>query len=116
MKNLKKVLISSIILTIFFLSGCANSLQSDNQLQNQFATLKVSSSDSKSRALDIDEIEFASCLISGSGINIGEAPSKSGFSVKGGVGTFTIENIPVGKNRIVTVQAYQATGSILLVS
>ena len=109
MKNLKKVLISSIIFTIFFLSGCANSLQSDNQLQNQFATLKVSSSDSKSRALDIDEIEFASCLISGSGINIGEAPSKSGFSVKGGVGTFTIENIPVGKNRIVTVQAYASS-------
>ena len=109
MKNLKKVLISSIILTIFFLSGCANSLQSDNQLQNQFATLKVSSSDSKSRALDIDEIEFASCLISGSGINIGEAPSKSGFSVKGGVGTFTIENIPVGKNRIVTVQAFASS-------
>ena len=109
MKNLKKVLISSIILTIFFLSGCANSLQSDNQLQNQFATLKVSSSDSKSRALDIDEIKFASCLISGSGINIGEAPSKSGFSVEGGVGTFTIENIPVGKNRIVTVQAFASS-------
>ena len=109
MKNLKKVLISSIILTIFFLSGCANSLQSDDKLQNQFATLKVSSSDSKSRALDIDEIEFASCLISGSGINIGEAPSKSGFSVKGGVGTFTIENIPVGKNRIVTVQAFASS-------
>ncbi|MCI7799868.1 MAG: alpha-amylase family glycosyl hydrolase, partial [Spirochaetia bacterium] len=109
MKNLKKVLISSIIFTIFFLSGCANSLQSDDKLQNQFATLKVSSSDSKSRALDIDEIEFASCLISGSGINIGEAPSKSGFSVKGGVGTFTIENIPVGKNRIVTVQAFASS-------
>ena len=108
MKNLKKVLISSIILTIFFLSGCANSLQSDDKLQNQFATLKVSSSDSKSRALDIDEIKFASCLISGSGINIGEAPSKSGFSVEGGVGTFTIENIPVGKNRIVTVQAFSS--------
>ena len=60
MKNLKKVLISSIILTIFFLSGCANSLQSDDKLQNQFATLKVSSSDSKSRALDIDEIKFLS--------------------------------------------------------
>ena len=109
MKNLKKVLISSIILTIFFLSGCANSLQSDDKLQNQFATLKVSSSDSKSRALDIDEIKFASCLISGSGINIGEAPSKSGFSVEGGVGTFTIENIPVGKNRIVTVQAFASS-------
>ena len=109
MKNLKKVLISSIILTIFFLSGCANSLQSDDKLQNQFATLKVSSSDSKSRALDIDEIKFASCLISGSGINIGEAPSKSGFSVEGGVGTFSIENIPVGKNRIVTVQAFASS-------
>ncbi|MDD5776280.1 MAG: alpha-amylase family glycosyl hydrolase [Treponema sp.] len=109
MKNLKKVLIFSIILTIFFLSGCANSLQSDDKLQNQFATLKVSSSDSKSRALDIDEIKFASCLISGSGINIGEAPSKSGFSVEGGVGTFTIENIPVGKNRIVTVQAFASS-------
>ena len=108
MKNLKKVLISSIILTIFFLSGCANSLQSDDKLQNQFATLKVSSSDSKSRALDIDEIKFASCLISGSGINLDEAPSKSGFSVEGGVGTFTIENIPVGKNRIVTVQAFSS--------
>ena len=109
MKNLKKVLISSIILTIFFLSGCANSLQSDDKLQNQFATLKVSSSDSKSRALDIDEIKFASCLISGSGINIGEAPSKSGLAVEGGVGTFSIENIPIGKNRIVTVQAFASS-------
>ena len=75
-------------------------------MKNQFGTLKVSSSDSKSRALDIEEIKFASCVISGTGINVSEAPSKSGHAVEGGVGTLSIENIPIGKNRIVTVQAY----------
>lgn len=109
MKNLKKLLISSIIFVIFFLSGCADSLQSEDKVQNQFGTLKVSSSDSKSRALDIEEIKFASCVISGTGINVSEAPSKSGLAVEGGVGTLSIENIPIGKNRIVTVQAYASS-------
>ena len=106
MKNLKKVLFFSIVFTIFFLSGCADSLQSEDKAQNQFGTLKVSSSDPESRLLDVDEIKFASCVISGTGINVSDAPSKSGLAVEGGVGTFSIENIPIGKNRIVTVQAY----------
>ena len=109
MKNLKKVLFFSIVFAILFLSGCADSLQSEDKVQNQFGTLKVSSSDSKSRVLDIEEIKFASCVISGTGINVSEAPSKSGLAVEGGVGTFSIENIPIGKNRIVTVQAYASS-------
>ena len=58
------------------------------------------------RALDVSELKYASVTVSGTGIPSGSEPSIKNVELSGGAGTVTVSNIPVGKNRIVTVQAF----------
>ena len=58
------------------------------------------------RALDVSELKYASVTVSGTGIPSGSEPSIKNVELSDGAGTVTVSNIPVGKNRIVTVQAF----------
>ena len=66
------------------------------------------------RAIDGELLQYASATVTGQGIS--EIIKVEDIKITDGKGSFVIDKIPSGKNRIVTVQAYQAAGSKLLVS
>lgn len=104
---------------IFFFSlslivSCANQVSSDSSYENsRYGTLKITtnenSSDESGRLLDVSKIDSALITVYGSKM---ETLSVSASCVNG-KGSFQIENVPVGKNRIVTVQARKTVGTIL---
>lgn len=109
---LKKYLSSFFVIATFlvFTTSCRNFIESSDVSEEQlFASLEVKQS-SSARALDLSEngICYAVVSVSGSGIS---SPISSDY-VKidgGGRGTVNIGRIPVGKNRIVTVQGYDSS-------
>lgn len=85
--------------------GCSDlvELNSDSGDEN-LGTLYF---DSKSRFVDVNEISTATVNVYGYKMN---TISKNGVSVNGGKGTFAVENIPVGKNRVIEICGYKASG------
>ncbi|MCR5494419.1 MAG: hypothetical protein K6F15_02175 [Treponema sp.] len=94
--------------------GCSNSISDKNDdlltmfmLANsksvQYGSLEVST-ESASRALYISNIKYAKATVSGT--DISTAITSDFVNVTSGTGSFSITNIPVGNNRIVTVQGY----------
>lgn len=117
--KMKKVLVSLWggvgALLLFAFASCNNELSenvSDVAANGEYGSVAISKNDSDSaRALDIQSLKFASAFVSGEGISFGSEPSAKNISVTDGAGTFTIEKIPAGKNRIVTVQALDSSKS-----
>ena len=85
--------------------GCSDlaELNSGSDDEN-FGTLYF---DSKSRFVDVYEISNATVNVYGYGMN---TISKSGVSISGGKGSLAVENIPVGKNRVIEVCGYKTAG------
>ncbi len=103
----------------FLFSGCKNFLASSDfsSDENQmFGSLEIvpsevvsSQSDSSSpvRALDLSENGVCYAVVSVSGTGVGSSCVSDYVQVSGGKGgSVTVKNIPVGKNRIVSVQGY----------
>ena len=99
------------ILCLLFLS-CSNILEEERVDNTEYGSVCISSGDLTDRALDIDLIKFANVKISGNGITSNNEPFCEA-EVKGGTGTFKIEKVPVGKNRIVTVQALDSSKAVI---
>lgn len=100
MKN--KILILPLLL-ILLVFGCKNPLlQTDDLISRQYGSLTVGENPD-SRALAIDKIHGAKVSVTGTGIT--EKLQKDTSINDGKVSGVVIEKIPVGKNRIVTVQA-----------
>ena len=97
------------ILCLLFLS-CSNILEEVKTDNTEYGSIVVHSG--TDRALDIDSIKFANVKISGNGITPNNEPFCEA-EVKGGTGTFKIEKVPVGKNRIVTVQALDSSKAVI---
>ena len=102
----------SAALCLSVLAGCtdlslSDSKESANSVMGggNYGSLTVVPSGS-GRALDVSELKYASVTVSGTGIPSGSEPSRKNVELSGGKGTVTVSNIPVGKNRIVTVQAF----------
>ena len=102
----------SAALSLSVLAGCtdlslSDSKESANSVMGggNYGSLTVVPSGS-GRALDVSELKYASVTVSGTGIPSGSEPSRKNVELSGGKGTVTVSNIPVGKNRIVTVQAF----------
>lgn len=116
---MKKVLVSlwgGVGAALLFLFASCNNDLSENiktaAANGEYGSVVVSGADSDSaRALDIQSLKFASVFVSGEGISSGSEPSAKNISIKDGAGSFSIEKIPVGKNRIVTVQALDSSKS-----
>lgn len=100
--------LGAIILALS-LFGCSSDLLEDKSLNvssgdNQnYGTLVVTNSD---RSLDVNTIKNAKVTVSSSDMTDISVDSE----VSGGKGTFFIDKIPVGDNRVVTIQALDENG------
>lgn len=108
---LKKVL--SIVISVLLglgLFSCKNLISDSDEKDALFGSLVVSTGNG--RALDVSSIKYARVVISGSGI---ESDLSTTVEVSGGKnsGDITIENIPAGRNRIVSVYARDENGDEL---
>ncbi|MBD5403568.1 MAG: starch-binding protein [Treponema sp.] len=100
------VVLGLALLSFLLLFGCSNTL-SDSQ---ETGSLIVGKSDG--RALDVNTIAAAEVTITGnesSGREIAPIRQKV-QGVSGGVGSFMVTGIPIGKNRIVTVEGLDDDG------
>ncbi len=108
MKN--KLLILPLLL-IFLVFGCKNSLiQTDDIVTVEYGSLSIGDT-TESRALKIDKILGAKVSVSGYEFNDNDLSRETSIT-DGRVSGVKIERIPVGKNRIVTVQAAKKESSI----
>lgn len=102
MKHFKKLILRVLIASLIF-SGCSNLENSSNKTEQKYGslTVKMNEYSENSRALPVSEILSAVVTVQGSGMS----PIEQNVQVLDGKGSFTIEQIPVGKNRIISVQA-----------
>ena len=102
MKHFKKLILRVLIASLIF-SGCSNLENSSNKTEQKYGslTVKMNEYSENSRALPVSEISSAVVTVQGSGM----PPIEQNVQVSDGKGSFTIEQIPVGKNRIISVQA-----------
>lgn len=103
-KFLKSAAFVAGFLSLLVFSGCSNGLEQrfepGSSTEKSYGTLVVGSK--SSRAVQVDEISAADVCVLGSDMAAVYADS---VKLSGGKGSFSIENIPVGKNRVVQVQA-----------
>lgn len=101
-----------IIWFLFTFSSCVNSLE-DRSLSSdkQYGSLvwNDDSGKSLSRALNVGNIKTARITVCGFGME--EVSSSAVITVSNGKGSAEVKNIPVGKNRIVTLTGYSDLGA-----
>lgn len=112
-------IVAALFASAFVLS-CANSIDNNNSAllgllladsKNQgYGSLTINSS--SSRALNVSDISYARAYVTGTGITAPVVSTKDA-SVNGGKGSITVEKIPVGKNRVVTVYTYDSSNNKL---
>ena len=101
MKHFKKLILRVLIASLIF-SGCSNLEDSSEKSAQKYGSLFVNLKQSEdSRLMPVSEISSAVVTVSGNDM----LPVEQNVSVSDGKGYFTIEQIPVGKNRIISVQA-----------
>ena len=95
-----------VLLALLFFAGCQASLEdnSENDIPNGFGSICVNDS---TRAINKDDIKIAKVEVTGYGIT--EALTATVTDVTDGAGTFKVENVPVGNNRIITVWGYDSS-------
>ncbi len=103
MKKLVKIIGTLFCAMMMF--GCSDlaELNSDSG-DESLGTLYF---DSKSRFVDVSEILNATVKVYSYGK---KTVQKDGVSVNGGKGTLSVENIPVGKNRVIEISGYKTAG------
>ncbi len=94
---MKVAAVLSLSFLVFFF-GCSNVLSNSENDSVEYGSISISSS----RALDVSTLTSANVTVSGWGMT---DISKSSVSIKNGAGSFQIDNIPAGNNRIVTVKS-----------
>ena len=103
MKKFAKVIGGIFCALMIF--GCSDLVELNSGSDDEnFGTLYF---DSKSRFVDVSEISAATVNVYGYGMS---TISKSGVSISGGKGSLAVENIPVGKNRVIEVVGSKTTG------
>lgn len=95
-------IVSAFALGIALLfTGCSNLVEENTEQSAEYGTLIYGED---IRAINVDSVKTAKVFVTGNGIT---SPLTSGATkVEKGRGSVTIEKIPVGKNRIVTVRGY----------
>ncbi len=106
---MKKLFTFISILCLFLFASCSDLLEENKNIKNEsaegYGSLVIYNSAPTAKKLEIDSIKFANTKVTGSGIDVGLEPFTNGMTVTNGAGVLEINDIPVGKNRIVTVQA-----------
>ncbi len=112
---MKKLGIKSLLLVLsafaVLLAGCSNSLdeRSDSEGSGAFGSVSINDA---GRAIFADDISYAVATVTGTGIKDGSEPTGRS-EVSGGAGKLSVEKIPTGKNRIITVQAFSSSNGKL---
>lgn len=108
--GIKKFLL--VLASAVIIAGCSNSLdERSDSSENPSAVGSVFVNDGDSRAIFVDGIVSAVATVTGTGIKNGSEPTGKS-DVSAGKGTLSVSGIPAGKNRIITVQAYNSDGKI----
>lgn len=108
--GIKKFLL--FLASAVIIAGCSNSLdERSDSSENPSAVGSVFVNDGDSRAIFVDGIVSAVATVTGTGIKNGSEPTGRS-DVSAGKGTLSVSGIPAGKNRIITVQAYNSDGKI----
>ena len=108
---MKKNFLTVFSVFLLMFASCTGELSAPNlDEEGSYGSVEIVSP----RAIDGELLQYASATVTGQGIS--EIIKVEDIKITDGKGSFVIDKIPSGKNRIVTVQAYQATGSKLLVS
>lgn len=108
--GIKKFLL--FLASAVIIAGCSNSLdERSDSSENPSAVGSVFVNDGDSRAIFVDGIVSAVATVTGTGIKNGSEPTGKS-DVSAGKGTLSVSGIPAGKNRIITVQAYNSDGKI----
>ncbi|MDD6929367.1 MAG: hypothetical protein PUI78_00860, partial [Treponema sp.] len=94
---MKVAAVLSLSFLVFFF-GCSNVLSNSENDSVEYGSICISSS----RALDVSALTSANVTVSGWGMN---DITKTSVAIQDGAGSFQIDNIPAGKNRIVTVKS-----------
>lgn len=94
---MKVAAVLSLSFLVFFF-GCSNVLSNSESDSVEYGSICISSS----RALDVSTLTSANVTVSGWGMN---DITKTSVAIQDGAGSFQIDNIPAGKNRIVTVKS-----------
>lgn len=81
--------------------GCSNLIEENTEQSSEYGTLIYGED---IRAINVDSVKSAKVFVTGNGIT--SPLTSEATKVEKGRGSVTIEKIPVGKNRIVTVQGY----------
>lgn len=105
----------AVVLAASLFVGCTLDLKESSSEDSGYGTLVSLNSCLNSRSvnynnLDVEDIKRAKIFVSGTGIAEGEEPYTF-CDVSDGSGSFKIDKIPVGKNRIVTVQGLDESGN-----
>lgn len=87
--------------------------KSENVKITNYGSVNVYSDRTDNRAIEIDSIKFANVKITGKDIETGFEPFTNGVTVTDGKGSFTVNDVPVGKNRIVTVIGLDSSKSAI---
>ena len=95
-------IVSAFALGIALLfTGCSNLVEENTEQSSEYGTLIYGKD---IRAVNVDSVKTAKVFVTGNGIT--SPLTSEATKVEKGRGSVTIEKIPVGKNRIVTVQGY----------
>ena len=114
-KSTRFAFVCAFVSFLLLFVSCPNTVtvhEENQSSQNQFGTLVVTTGNSAARALNVSEIEKADVSVSGTGITSPLLKTNVAISA-GTAGEIKIENIPVGKNRVVTVEAKTTINSVL---
>ncbi len=95
-------IVSAFALGIALLfTGCSNLVEENTEQSSEYGTLIYGED---IRAINVDSVKTAKVFVTGNGIT--SPLTSEATKVEKGRGSVTIEKIPVGKNRIVTVRGY----------
>lgn len=108
LKLIKKICSAAVLSSIFF-TGCNSEILNGSKNQ-EYGNLVISNK-SDALAVDVSSIKSTKVVVSGSGILAGMEPSSELVNVEDGKASVNVYNIPVGKNRIVTCQAYDSSSN-----
>ncbi len=114
MKKAKIVLLITFLASLVFFNSCKSPVIYNNDSQIKYGSLSFSSQSmqsSGSRSSLVSDISSFDVYVTSSDIKY--KISEIGVYSGDGKGYVTIENIPVGKNRIVTAYPYDSEGNVI---